>query len=419
MAALDISRFAHAAGSDAIRLGVIGCGARGTSVASKALATGRDVKLVTLADLFEDRIDGAVNQLKGKVNADQLKVSKDGRFVGFDAYEKLLASGVDAVILATPPGFRPLHFEAAAKAGVHCLLEKPVAVDAAGVRQIRATAEVAKQKRLSVVVGLQDRFDNQCQQLMAEIAKGIVGKITRQEAIIRAKSLPGGRQRATLEKNLGRSLSEMEYQIRNWLPFAWLSGDYIVEMLVHHLDICLWATGRIPLKAIGKAERREKHGQEFGNANDFVSVSYRYDDGAELAAEISGLANADPKWDCTIEGAKGMATSKRGPIVDAQGNSIWTFPGQKNDSSQEQMNQWCGSIRKGNAMSTVESAADSNLVAIMGRTAAYIGREVTWDEMLKSTEAFFVRNPKSFQDDPPALPDKLGDYVVPARAVGI
>lgn len=414
---LDISRFAHAAGSGVIRLGLIGCGGRGTGAAKNALATGGDVKLVAVADLFEERVDGVLNQLKGKVNADQVKVSKDNRFVGFDAYEKLLASGVDAVILATPPGFRPPHFEAAAKAGVHCFLEKPVAVDAPGIRQIRAAAEVVRQKRLSAVVGLQDRFDNQSQQLMAEIAKGLVGKIRRQEAIIRVKSLPGGRQRATLEKSLGRTLSELEYQIRNWMCFTWLSGDYIVETLVSHLDLCLWATGRIPLKATGKAERREKRGQEFGNVNDFVSASFRYDDDTELVAEISGHANADPKWDYRIEGDKGVATSKKGPIVDAQGNPTWTFPGQKNEPYQEEMNQWCGSIRKGNAMSTVESAADSNLVAIMGRTAAYAGREVTWAEMQKSTEAFFVRHPKSFQDDPPALPDKFGDYVVPARAV--
>lgn len=384
-----------------------------------ALTTGRDVKLVALADLFANQFDGVVNSLKGKVGAEQVKVSKDAMFDGFDAYEKLLASGVDAVILATPQGFRPLHFEAVAKAGVHCFLEKPVAVDAPGVRQIRAAAEVAKQKRLSAVVGLQDRFDNQCQQLMVEIAKGAVGKITRQETIIRGKSLPRQIQRAPLEKKLGRSLSELEYQSRNWMPYVWLSGDYIVEMLVHGLDISLWAAGRIPQKASGKAERREKHGQEFGNANDFISVSYRYDDGVELAAEISGHADAVPKWETTIEGTKGVAASKEATIVDAQGRPIWTFPGQRNDRYQEEMTQWCGSIRKGNAMSTVESAADSTLLAIMGRTAAYTGREVTWAEMQKSTEAFFVRNPKSFQDDPPALPDKFGDYVVPAKGLSL
>jgi len=419
LAALDVSRFAHAAGSDVIRLGLIGCGGRGVGAVGQAVATGRDVKLVALADLFEDGFDRTLNALKGKVDAQQLNVSKERRFVGFDAYEKLLASGVDAVILATPPGFRPLHFEATVKAGVHCFLETPVAVDAPGVRQLRTAAEAAKEKRLSAVVGLQDRFDNQRQQLVAEIAKGTIGKLTRQEAIIRGKSLPGRRERATLEKSLGRSLSEMEYQIRNYLPFVWLSGDYVVDMLIHQLDVCIWAAGRIPQKATGKAERREKHGQEFGNAHDFVSVSYSYDDGMELAAEVSGHANADLKWDCAFEGTKGAATSKKGPIVDAQGRPIWTFPGPKNNPYQEEMNQWCGSIRKGNAMSTIESAADSNLVAIMGRTAAYTGREVTWSEIQKSNEAFFVRNPKSFQDDPPALPDKFGDYVVPAKGINL
>ncbi|NJM54693.1 MAG: Gfo/Idh/MocA family oxidoreductase [Verrucomicrobiae bacterium] len=421
LAGLDISRFAHAAGSGDIRLGLIGCGGRGVGAVTNALRTGPDVKLVALADAIPEQADWVLNILNTaaakKIDLQQVKVSKERKFDGFDAYEKLLNSGVDAVILATPAGFRPLHFEAATKAGVHCFMESPVAVDAPGIRQIRAAAEIAKQKRLSAVVGLQSRFDKRCQQFIAEITKGAIGKLKRLESACRVTSFGETKERATLEKVLGRNLGELEYQIRNWRSFVWLSGDYFLDRGMHQLDICLWAAGRLPQSARGTAQRREKRGQDFGNALDSVSVSYRYDDDLELAADISSYATADQRWDCAFEGTKGSATSWKGPILNAQGQSIWAFQGANNSSLQEEMNQWCDSIRKGSAMSTVENAADSNLVAIMGRTAAYTGREVTWAEMLKSTETFFVRNPKSFQNDPPAMPDKFGDYVVPARGV--
>jgi myo-inositol 2-dehydrogenase / D-chiro-inositol 1-dehydrogenase len=413
LAALDISRFAHAAGSGAIRLGLVGCGGRGAGAAKNALDAGRDVKLVAMADLFEEKITSSLNQLTREGNGVQLQVPGDHQFVGFDAYQRLLAAGVDAVILATPPGFRPLHFEAAVRAGAHCFLEKSVAVDAPGIRQVRAAAAAAKQKGLSAIVGLQDRFDESCKELITQIGKGVLGGITRMQALRRMTGLRV-QQRNAAEKQSGRRLSETEFQIRNWWHFVWLGGDLFVDFLVHDLDHCVWAIGEPPQSALGRAERREGTSSDHGNTSDFLSATFTCKNGVELLAENCVLANVGSVLQTTIEGKNGVATIP-GKIVDKTGRPLWRYSGPKRNPYQEEMNQWCGSIRQGKGLNTVDSAAASTLAAIMGRTAAYTGREVTWAEMLSSTESLFTHNPKSFQDDPPELPDKFGDYQFPPR----
>lgn len=417
LALLDISRFAHAQGSGVIRLGLIGCGGRGTGAARQALATGNDMKLVALADLYDDKITASLAALRiASVPNGKLAVGNQQRFTGFDAYANLLASGVDAVILATPPGFRALHFDAAVKAGIHAFLEKPVAVDAPGVRQVMAAAQSCKQKGLSTIVGFQEHFDRAYEQCMAELGKGTLGRITKLNAVTRLTGVPRREQRANLDQQLSRPATEMEFQMRNWYPFVWLSGDMIVEMLVHQIDTCVWAKGGPPQSARGVAERREHTGSDYGDLSDYCTSTYRYADGTEFAAEISGLSGANKLYEASIEGEKGIATMPT-KIVDRQGALLWSFSGSKPDPYQEEMNQWCASIRGRKALNTVESAANSTLVAIMGRTAAYTGREVTWAEMQRSTETFFVRNPKSFQDQPPVLPDKFGDYQSPPRGI--
>lgn len=414
LAVLDPARFAHAAGSGTIRLGLVGCGGRGTAAAQNALATGQDVQLVAMADLFDEKITSSLAQLGKQSLGSQSQVPKERRFVGFDSLDRLLAAGVDGVILATPPGFRPLHFAAATSAGVHCFLEKPVAVDAPGVRQVRSANETARRKGLSAIVGLQDRFDKAMQALMAEIAKGTIGRITGLEAVMRVNTGPKNHTRSDLEKQLGHVASELEFQIRNWFFFTWLSGDLIAEVLVHGIDNCLWAAGTHPQSARGSTERREHTNPGSGNVSDFLSVKFQYAGGMEMLAEMSFLANVGSQSRNAIAGELGVATA-RGNIVDRQGRVIWNYAGPKNDRYQEEFNQWCDSIRRSQALNTVNSAADSTLATIMGRTAAYTGREVTWDEITASTETFFTRNPNSFQDDPPDLPDKFGDYLVPPR----
>jgi predicted dehydrogenase len=417
LAGLDISRFAHAAGSDTIRLGLVGSGGRGSGAVANALKTGKDIRLVAIADLFEDKINQSLAAIRKPANPNQITVPQDRRFVGFNAYQQLLSSGVDAVILATPPGFRPLHFEAAVNAGLHCFLEKPIAVDAPGVRQVRASAALAGQRGLAVVVGFQEHFDNSFRQCLAEISNGALGKITRLKAIIHWEGIPRHAARATVENQLGRPPTEMEFQLRNWYPFVWLCGDMIVEVLVHHLNTCWSALGRAPALARGKAERREHTSSEYGDISDFLSGTYVYPDGTELQAEMSALARSAKQYETIIEGEKGVARMPNSRILDRQGQVIWSFSGPNNNPYDEEMSQWCDSIRNRKPLNMRESAADSTLMAIMGRTAAYTGREVTWSEMLRSKETFFTHNPKSFQEAPPFLPDKFGDYEFPTRGV--
>ena len=415
LAALDISRFAHAAGSGVIRLGLIGCGWRGTGATRNALEAGKDIRVVAMADLLEEKITSCLDQLRKVPAAAQLDVTSGRRFSGFDGFQSLLAAGVDGVMIATPPGFHPLQFEAAVRAGVHCFLEKPVAVDAPGVRSIRTAAAEARRKRLSVIVGFQEHFEKAYEQFMSQIANGALGKISKLNAIIRMENWPRGiLQRPALDRQLRRPATEMDYQIRNWYQFLWLSGDPFVETLVHPIDTCVWAMGGPPQSARGQAERREHTGTDFGNISDFLSAHYLYPAGTEIKAEISVLAGNGKAWGSSFEGEKGIATPPDN-IVDRQGQVIWRFSGPKNDPHREEIKQWCDSIRQGKGLNTVDSAADSTLVAIMGRTAAYTGREVTWTEMLSANDSFFIHNPKSFQDDPPELPDKFGDYLFPPR----
>ncbi|HZM05940.1 MAG TPA: Gfo/Idh/MocA family oxidoreductase [Candidatus Saccharimonadales bacterium] len=416
LATLDISRFAHAAGSDVIRLGLVGCGGRGSGAVRNALASGKDVKLVAMADVADWRIKSALDALRKARVADQIQVNPERKFVGFNSFQNLLASGVDAVILATPPGFRPLHFAAAVSAGVHCFLEKPVAVDAPGVRQIRVAAERGAQKGLSSIVGIPERFNKSYQQFIAEISHGAIGRIDKLKAIIRMSSAAQPVQRGDLDRQLRRNATEMEFQIRNWVSFAWLSGDKIAEMLVHQIDSCLWACGRPPQSASGSAARREHTRSDYGDTSDFMSVQFSFGDGTQCLAEICALAGAIPERLASMEGDKGVAVAPN-RIVGRQGETIWSYQGPNVDAYQAEMNEWCASIRQRNPLNTVASGADSTLMAIMGRTAAYTGRTVTWDDIQRSTETFFVRNPKSFEEDPPCLPDKFGDYQTPPRGI--
>ena len=266
-----------------------------------------------------------------------------------------------------------------------------------------------------MIVGLNHRFDRPCQQLVEQIANGAIGRITRIEAVVQMGPISWNKPRAALEQQLGRSLTEMEYQLRNWVSFAWLSGDMILERLIHNLDNCLWARGTLSQRALCSATRREHKGPGLGNQSQMMSVKFNCPEpsGFEGLAEI-GTASTSREDRATIHGEKGTADFPD-TIVDRQGQPLWKYSGPRPDSYQEEMNQWCGSIRQSKAINTCDSAADSTLAAIMCRTAAYTGREITWAEVERSKEAFFTHNPKSFQDDPPCLPNKFGDYPFPPQ----
>jgi myo-inositol 2-dehydrogenase / D-chiro-inositol 1-dehydrogenase len=402
VAPLSISRSAHAAGSDTIRLGLVGCGGRGAGAASDALGLGPGTRLVAVADAFEDRALGAARNLSEKFKS-QVDVPRERVFVGFDGYQRVLQSGIDLVLLATPPGFRPLHFEAAVQAGKHVFLEKPMAVDAPGYRKLLSANELAKKKSLKVGSGLQHRYDAGYAETIRRIQDGAIGSVRTMEAFWRA----GG----VWVRARKPGQSEMQYQMTNWYYFVWLCGDFIAEQLVHNLDICQWIKGGHPERARGSGGRQERFGPDHGEIFDHFKIEYTYADGTRLLAECCHLQSAQKGVGEKITGTLGTAT----PSGTIEGQTKWKFSGQRPNPHQAEHAALLDAIRRDLPHNETEYSATSSMMSILGRMAAYDGREVTWDEAIRSQEAF-VPERYAWDADPPTLPDKFGDYEVPARS---
>ena len=372
----------HAAGGDVIRVGLVGCGGRGTGAAMQALSAGSDVRLVAMADAFEDRLQESLSFLQGEPKvAARVDVPADRRFVGFDAFEKLLGSGVDVVLLCTPPQFRPAHLRAAIEAGKHVFAEKPVAVDAPGVRSALESCRKAAEKRLSVVSGLCLRYDIGFREGIRRIHDGAIGDVT----TLLANDYRSGRW----AKPKQPGWSEMLYQMRNWYNFTWLSGDFNVEQHVHHLDVCAWAMkDRYPIRAVGMGGRQVLTEPEYGQIYDHFSVTYEYDDGARLISNCRQQPGCKNDMSIQVLGTRGRADlseRKRGTRVRGSGTD-WTFDGPKNEMYQAEHDELFASIRAGKPINNGEYMARSTLLAIMGRMAAYTGQEVTWEMALNSKE---------------------------------
>lgn len=415
IAALDMERFAHAAGSDILRLGLIGCGGRGLGAAAQILKTGPGIQLVAMGDVFEDRMKSALTNLQS-LPEKQTDVIPDRQFIGFDAYRKVLDSGVDLVILATPPGFRPLHFEAAVNAGKHCFLEKPIAVDAPGARRLLRANQTAQQKGLSAVVGYQRRFHPAYQAMVAKIQEGAIGEISRLEAYWRQSTQVWVKKRAVLEAKLRRQLTEMEFQLQDWIHFTWLSGDLMVEMLTNCIDVCNWIMPGPPQSVRATSERKQWLTSEYGDNSDLFSAEYTFANGATMAADICLRKGKVSGIDQIAHGTKGDATGEKHLIADPAGHLIWTNEGAPPvDPSQREQDLFIASIRNGKPLNMIEDAVNTDLTAIMGRTAAAQKRVVTWDEMLASKESFFPDEPLTWETAPPTLPDKEGLYQTPAH----
>ena len=278
---------AYYTSKDEIRIGLIGCGGRGTGAASQALSTKENLKLVAMADAFEDRLEDSLEELTNpeadfsEAVAGKIDVPKERRFVGFEAYKEVIAL-VDVVLITTPPGFRPIHFEAAVAAGKHIFMEKPVATDATGIRRVLDAAESAKAKNLNVVVGLQRHYQSRYLEWVERMHHGMIGDIT----TARVYWNSGGvwvRDRAGLEEKAGRKLTEMEYQMRNWYYFNWLCGDHIVEQHIHNLDVGNWVMNSTPVRAQGQGGRLVRTGKDHGEIFDHHYVEYEYENGARTS----------------------------------------------------------------------------------------------------------------------------------------
>ena len=379
--AMRVGQFAHASGDDTLRVGLIGCGGRGTGAAAQALTADTRVKLTAMGDLFEDRLQLSFDSLKeDKGIGSKIDVPAERRFVGFDAYKQVLASGVDVVLLTTPPHFRPMHMKAAIDAGKHVFAEKPCAVDTPGVHSVLRTCEEAKRKGLAVVSGLCLRYHAPYREVVRRIQDGAIGDV---------RTMIANDYRGPIWiKPRQPDWTDMHWQTRNWYYFTWLSGDFNVEQHVHNLDVCAWAMGdQYPVKAIGMGGREVRKGPEYGNIFDHHGVVYEYANGARLISNTRQIQGCKNDISVHILGGRGTALlteRKNGVSIKAQDE--WVYREDAKNLYQVEHDELFASIRAGKPINNGEYMAKSTLLAIMGRMATYTGQEITWDMAWKSKE---------------------------------
>ena len=378
VAASGLSAGAFAASSDTLRVGLIGCGGRGTGAAAQALSADPNTKLVAMGDAFGDQIERSLKNLAGNEVAPRVQVPKENRFTGFDAYQKVI-DNVDVVLLTTPPHFRPQQLAAAVDAGKHCFVEKPVAVDAAGVRSILETCEVAKKKNLSIVSGLCWRYHYGMRETFDQILNGGIGDVVALQCSYNTRGL--------WQKPRQPNWSDMEWQLRNWLYFTWLSGDFITEQHIHSLDKVAWAMGDVPpIRCSGTGGRQTRTGHEYGHVFDHFAICYEYANGVKAFSRCRQQDGCDVDVSDHVVGTKGKADVFKHRTLAHNGETMWRFKGKKGNMYQIEHDEFFASIRSGNPINNGEYMSRSTMLAIMGRMAAYTGKTITWDDAMASKE---------------------------------
>lgn len=408
-AELPVARNAHAAGSDTIKVALIGCGGRGSGAAFNALTSKPNVKLVAMADAFRERLDASLKNLTSRF-PQQVDVPEERQFVGLDACQKAIDAGVDMVIEAAPPAFRPLHFEATVKAGKHVFMEKPVATDAVGVRRILAANQEAKKKGLAVGVGLHLRHEARFQEIVKQLHAGVIGPIS----FLRAyENVP-----ATWTRPRQPGDTEMQYQVRNWWNFNWLSGDIIVQRGVHYLDVANWIMRSHPIRAQGMGGRRAGVDKDHGDIFDHHAVEFEYPGGARLFGWWREVPNT---WTCfshNVHGTKGRAE------IQAFGNGTLYLDGQPPQVFSQHLKglkpmaftgwqaEWddlLEALMAGRPYNEADYGATSTMTSILGRMATYSGQVIEWDQALNSN-VNLVSDRLSWDAIPQPKPNPDGTY---------
>ncbi|HUU27088.1 MAG TPA: Gfo/Idh/MocA family oxidoreductase [archaeon] len=404
LAGFSVVRNAWGQNADPIRIGLVGCGGRGTGAAENCLKGAPNIHLVALADLYREHLEkcrkdlGDPNREGGPLKG--FEVTDDRCFVGFDSYKQLIGSGVDLVLLATPPAFRPIHFAACVQAGKHVFAEKPVAVDPTGVRQFIETGELAKKKGLAVLAGTQRRHDPAFIETVKRIADGQIGGITAGRCYYNTGFL------WKYEREPG--WSDMEWQTRNWYYFTWLSGDHIVEQHIHDLDNVNWILG-LPERGLGVGGRTVRTAPVYGNIYDHFAIDYEYSGGIHVMSMCRQWADTDRKVGVEIVGTKGTAVMEQDGQQYITGQNKWRYTGPKVYSHQQEQTDLIESIRSGNPVNDARRIAESTLTAILGRESAYTGSVIEWEQVMASKQDLV---PKSFEFGPlPMRPVRLpGQY---------
>jgi predicted dehydrogenase len=403
---LDLARTAHAAGSDTIKIALIGCGGRGTGAAANCLSVPDSIRLVAVADAFEDRGRAAAAALKQQFG-DKVDVPADRVFSGFDAYLKAIQCGVDLVLLVEPPGFRPSHYRAAIEAGKHVFMEKPCCVDAPGFRSLMETNKLADEKNRKVVVGLNIRHDPRFGETVKRIHDGAVGPIR----FLRSY----GNNAGVWVRPRTAQQTEMEYQMRNWYYFVWLSGDLNVEQHVHMLDLANWANGeKHPVEANGMGGRQVRKGKDLGQIYDHHFVEYTYADGSKLFSQCRHIPNCWNAGAVNVHGPAGTADCA-GHI---EGANPWKYTGPNVSGHQREHNDLIRYIREDVKHNEGYYGATSSFTAILGRMATYSGQIVRWDDAVAKGPN---EMPQQFTWDakPPVLPDRDGSHEYAVAVPGV
>ena len=407
---LSMARSAHAFGSDTIKIGLVGCGGRGTGAAIQAMnTTSGNVELVAMADAFENRLQGSLNTCTKK-HKDKVQVKKDKQFVGFDAYKQVLASDADMVLLATPPGFRPLHLEAAIDAGKHVFMEKPVAVDAPGIRRVLAAGEKAREKNLAIAVGLQRRHERAYRETIDQLQNGAIGDFV----LSRAYWNGGG----VWVRPRTDDQSELEYQMRNWYYFNWLCGDHIVEQHIHNLDVINWLMDGFPVTAQGQGGRLVRTGKDHGQIYDHHFIEFTYANGSKMYSQCRHIPECYNNVSEHVHGTKGYCDISAGKIYDAGGQQIFHSKGSRGGHQQEHHDLF-QDLREGVIPNEAEYGAKSTMTSIFGRLATYTGKMLKWDDAINSNLSLAnVDEMVSMTGDAPVMPDADGDYPIPMPGPG-
>jgi len=369
----------YAMDSDTLKVGLIGAGGRGTGAASQALNADKNVVLTHLTDIFEDRAEQSINNLK-KEFGDRIKVDKSTAFIGFDGAQKIMESDVDVVILTTPPVFRPQHLEMAINAGKHVFCEKPMAVDAPGVRRVIEAAKKAKEKNLSLMSGFCWRYHFPKQETFKRVLDGAVGDV---HSVYNTYNTG-----ALWLRDVQPEWSDMKKKLRNWLYYSYLSGDHIVEQAIHSIDMMSWALGDVkPVSATGTGGRQSRVQPEYGNIFDHFAIVYDYENG------VKGFHFSRQQKDCSNSYGVDIMGTKGRCLVDCirdrhtiTGAEDWKYKGEDNDMYQQEHNELFAAIRSGKPVNDGERMAQSTMLGIMARMVAYTGQTITYDEALNSKE---------------------------------
>lgn len=382
----------HPTGNDLLRVGLIGCGGRGTGAATQALTADENVKLTAMGDMFQPRLESSLRSLKQRKEiANKIDVPEDRQFLGFDAYQQVIDSGVDVVLLATPPQFRPMHLKAAIDADKHVFAEKPVAVDTPGVLSVLETCAEAKKKRLSLVSGLCLRFDQGFQETVQRLHEGQAGEIH----TVMANDYRG----PIWVKPRQPGWTDMHWQMHNWYYFTWLSGDFNVEQHVHYLDIAAWILQGYPVKAIGMGGRQVRTDEVYGNIYDHHSVIYEYENGARIISSCRQQPGCKNEMGVVAQGTNGLSKLSH-KETSIYGKNAWSFEGTAKNCYQVEHDELFAGIRNDQPLNNGQYMAQSTLLAIMGRMATYTGQEITWEQALTSKQDL---SPKQYAwgDAPP------------------